>query len=135
MSKRYRKGIIGLILIAFIAFLVQDILLSRGPANLKGGFEEIAFVRNEQNKGGIVRIYAFGVTDTLGADYLGCGELLPHNDYGSVTTVYFFESGNLAPSLLQLEPPHFDTSKFRPIAVYTKGKDGVGRVKKSGDRR
>lgn len=135
MNRRHRKGVIGLILLAFIAFLIQDILRSRGPANLKGGFEEIAFVRNEQNKGGIVRIYAFRVTDTLGADYLGCGELLPHNDYGSATTAYFFESGTSAPSLIELEPPHFDTLKFRPIAVYTKGKDGVGRVKKSGDRR
>jgi|SRR5690606_20624537 hypothetical protein len=135
MNKRYRRGVIGLILIAFIALLAQDLLRHRGPTNLKGGFEEIAFVRNEQNKGGIVRIYAFRVTDTLGADYMGCGELLPHNDYGSVTTVYFFQSGTPAPSSLQLEPPHFDTLKFRPIAVYTKGKDGVGRVKKSGDRR
>lgn len=130
MVRRYRKLLIGLAVVAFITLLIQDLLRHRGPADLKGGFEEIAFVRNEQNKGGIVRIYAFRVTDTVGADYMGCGELLPHNDYGSITEAYFFESGASAPMSIQLEPPHFDTLQFRPVAVYTKGEDGVGRVKR-----
>ena len=129
MVRRYRKWLIGLVVVAFVAFVVWDLLSTRGPGDLVGGFEEIAFVRNEQNKGGIVRIYAFRVADTAGADYMGCGNLLPHNDYGSRTTVYFFESDRPAPTSLQLEPPHFDTVQFRPVAVYHKGDDGVGTVK------
>ena len=128
MVKRYRKLIIGLAAAVFGALLIQDFLQRRGPADVKGGFEEIAFARNEQNKGGIVRIYAFSVTDTLNADYLECGELLPHNDYGSMTTAYFFQAGKAAPQSLQLEPPHFDTTRFHPVAVYLKGKDGMGKV-------
>ncbi len=129
MVRRYRKLFIGLAIIVFITLLVRDLLCHRGPADLKGGFEEIAFARNEQNKGGIVRIYAFRVTDTVGADYMGCGELLPHNDYGSITKVYFFQSGASAPMAIQLEPPHFDTVQFRPVAIYVKDEGGMGKVK------
>lgn len=130
MVKRYRKLLIGIATVAFIALLVRDILRHPGPSDLNGGFEEIAFVRNEQNQGSIIRIYTFRVADTVGADYMGCGELLPHNEYGSMTKAYFFEPGAPAPMSIQLELPHFDTVKFRPVAVYYKGKDGVGRVKK-----
>ncbi len=128
MVKRYRTLLIGLVVAVFGALLVHDFLQRRGPADLKGGFEEIAFARNEQNKGGIVRIYAFSVADTTDADYLGCGELLPHNDYGSTTKAYFFQAGKAAPTSLQLEPPHFDTVRFHPVAVYLKSTDGVGNV-------
>src|SRR5690606_17504927 len=112
----------------FIAFVLKDLMSNRGPADLQGGFEEIAFVRNEQNKGGIVRIYAFHVSDTVGADYQGCGDLLPHNEYGSLTKVFYFHKGTPAPTSLRLESPHFDTLQFHPVAAYTKGEDGVGRV-------
>lgn len=128
MVKRYRKLLIILAVVVFGTLLVQDFLQRRGPADLRGGFEKIAFARNEQNKGGIVRIYAFRVADTTDADYQGCGELLPHNDYGSMTKAYFFAAGEAAPQSLRLEPPHFDTVQFRPTAVYLKGKDGIGRV-------
>ena len=89
-------------------------------------------LRNEQNKGGIIRIYAFTVSHPVEADYLGCGDLLPHNDYGSLTKAYFFESGAPAPTTLRLSPPHFDTTRFRPLAVYSKDKDGIGRVERVG---
>src|SRR5690606_9501015 len=130
MIRKYRKLVIGLVVVAFAALMVGDLFRHRGPADLKGGFREIAFARNEQNKGGIVRIYAFTVADTAGADYLGCGELLPHNEYGSTTKVYFFEAGKPVPQSLQLEPPHFDATQFHPVAVYLKSKDGVGNVTK-----
>ena len=128
MFKRYRALLLCLVMVVLGTLLVLDFLQRQGPADLKGGFEEIAFVRNEQNKGGIVRIYAFRVTDTAGADYLGCGELLPHNDYGSVTKAYFFQAGHATPQSLLLEPPHFDTTRFHPVAVYLKNKDGAGHV-------
>jgi len=129
MVRHYRKLLIGFAVVTFITLLIRDFLHHRGAADLKGGFEEIAFVRNEQNKGGIVRIYAFRVMDTVGADYMGCGELLPHNDYGSITEAYFFESDAPAPLSIQLDPPHFDTVQFHPVAVYTKGESGVGKLK------
>lgn len=130
MIRQRRNLLIGSAIIGFLALLSRDLLRQPGPSDMRGGFEEIAFVRNEQNKGGIIRIYAFSVADTTGADYMGCGELLPHNDYSSMTRAYFFEEGPSAALSLGLEPPHFDTVKFRPVAVYCKGEDGIGRVKK-----
>lgn len=133
MTKRRRNLLTGLAVIAFLALLARDLLRHPGPTDMQGGFEEIGFVRNEQNKGGIIRIYAFSVADTANADYLGCGELLPYNDYSSMTRAYFFEpdsSADLSVLSIRLEPPHFDTVKFRPVAVYYKGEDGVGKVKK-----
>lgn len=130
--KRHRNVWLGLAALALAALLVRDLLRHPGPADLKGEFKEIAFVRNEQNKGGIIRIYAFTVSHPVEADYLGCGDLLPHNDYGSLTKAYFFESGAPAPTTLRLSPPHFDTTRFRPLAVYSKDKDGIGRVERVG---
>lgn len=127
-KKRYRTLLLCLVVVVLGALLVQDFLQRQGPADLQGGFKEVAFVRNGQNKGGIVRVYAFSVADTAGADYLGCGELLPHNDYGSVTTAYFFPPGHAMPESLRLEPPHFDTTRFHPVAVYVKSEGGIGRV-------
>lgn len=127
--------LIGLAAIVLAALAVWDVLQSHGPADVEGGFEEVAFARNEQNKGGIVRIYAFSVTDTISADYFGCGERLPHNDYGSLTKAFFFVSDKPVPPTIELEPPHFDTLRFHPVAVYVKGKDGVGKVTTAGAAR
>ncbi len=128
MIRKYRKLLIALLVVVFAALVVRDLVQHRGPADLVGGFQEIAFARNEQNKGGIVRIYVFSVKDTTAADYEGCGALLPHNDYGSVTKAFFFAVDQFAPPSVQLDPPHFDTVQFHPVAVYVKGKDGVGAV-------
>lgn len=130
MVKRSRKWLIGLAVGVFCGLSVWEIFSNRGAGDLVGGFVEVAFVRNEQNKGGIIRIYAFSVSDTIDADYSGCGELLPHNQYGSVTTAYFFASRKPVPDLLRLEPPHFDTTLYKPVAVYYRGEDGVGAVLK-----
>lgn len=128
MRTSNRRIVYGVVISVIIILVVWDVLRNPGPEDLQGDFTEIAFVRNEQNKGGIVRIYAFYVGDTVGADYQGCGDLLPHNDYGSMTKVYFFKKGQPVPESLRLEPPHFDTLRYRPVALYTKGEDGVGRV-------
>lgn len=134
MVKRYRNWFFGLAVAVLCALSIWDILGNLAPGDLKGGFEEAAFVRNEQNKGGIIRIYAFRVTDTVGADYMGCGNLLPHNDYGSITMAYFFESDKPVPNILHLAPPHFDTIRYQPVAVYNKSEDGIGKVHKQGRR-
>lgn len=128
MKRRYRLSLLLLVLVLSGVFILRDILLQPGIHNVPGGFEERSFVRNEQNKGGIVRLYAFTVSDTAHADYLACGNLLPHNAYGSTTTAYFFEQGKPTPEKLKLDTPHFDASRFRAIAVYVKNEKGVATV-------
>lgn len=123
-----RSTVLALALVLGIALLLVDILTQPGLSDVAGGFEEVAFVRNEQNKGGIVRVYAFTVSDTATADYLACGNLLPHNDYGSTTVAYFFEKGKPAPEKLKLDSPHFDGSRYRPIARYSRNEDAAASV-------
>lgn len=126
MTKQNRKWIFAVIIVGIAALILQDSLNQPGPQDLPGGFQEVAFTRNEQNKGGIIRIYAFTVKDPSIANYQACGDLMPHNDYGSFTKVYFFLEGQPAPTTLALEPPHFDPQQYQPIAVYSKGEDGTG---------
>lgn len=128
MTKQNRKWVFTIIIVGIAALIIQDTLNQTGPKDLPGGFEEVAFTRNEQNKGGIIRIYAFTVEDPSIADYQDCGDLMPHNDYASLTKVYFFQKGQPAPTTLDLEPPHFDRQQYQPIAAYLKGEDGLGWV-------
>lgn len=128
MKKRTKKWLFAIPLIMIITFMFKDTFTQRGITDLAGGFKEVAFVRNEQNKGGIVRIYAFAVTDSTNADYLRCGDLLPHNEYGSTTKAYFFLSGTPFPTELKLDSPHFDTEQFHAIAYYARNEQGTATV-------
>ncbi len=128
MKKRtFRIVLIGIAL--FIGFMIlKDSFTQRGIKDLPGGFEEVAFVRNEQNKGGIIRIYAFSVEYPERADYHACGDLLPYNEYGSATIAYFFKKGEPMPKHLVIDSPHFEASAFSPIATYTKRSGGIATV-------
>lgn len=130
MNKNNRKWIVALLLIGFAALILQEMWSRPGMEDLPGSFREVAFVRNEQNKGGIVRIYAFTVSDTALADYAACGDRLPHNEYGSVTKAYFFYAGDRYPSQLNLATPHFDTTRYRPVALYIKDDGESGAVQR-----
>lgn len=125
MNPTYRKLLITAAIVLIGAFILKDMLFQPGIGELPGNFNEVAFVRNEQNKGGIIRIYAISVSDTTNAAYLACGDLMPHNEYGSKTTVYFFEKGKPTPDVLQLDTPHFDRLQYHPVAVYIKNEQGV----------
>ena len=129
MKTRSRLWLLIPPLVLIGVFILRDTLLQPSIRDVAGDFEEVAFVRNEQNKGGIVRIYAFTVSDTIHADYLACGNLLPHNEYGSVTMAYFFETGKPAPTKLLLDSPHFDTDRFHATALYVKNEKGVATVR------
>lgn len=114
--------------VVLIFLILQDSFTQAGIKDLPGGFEEIAFVRNEQNKGGIIRIYAFTVENTDIADFKACGELLPHNEYGSITKAYFFTKDSAVPVRLALTEPHFDYSQYPILATYVKNENGSSAV-------
>ena len=121
-SKRRWIGI-GILTVVIVGVLI-DMLRQPGIQDLPGSFEQRAFIRNEQNKGGIVRIYAISVTNPEIADYAACMEQLPHNEYGSITTAYFFEDNASIPTYLSLDTPAFDPMLFEPIAVFHKNEKG-----------
>ena len=128
MKKKNVKWLFSALLFVVIALMVKDSITQEGISDLSGGFKEVAFVRNEQNKGGIVRIYAFTVTDTSHADYLACGNLLPHNEYGSKTMAYFFPADAPFPTELRLDTPHFDSTTFNAVVRYVRDEQGIATV-------
>lgn len=100
-----------------LGLIFKDSFSQKNIEDLKGDFKEVAFVRNEQNKGGIIRIYAVTVGDIAHADFDGCAKLFPTNDYGSSTTIYFFDKNKPFPTSLSLESPNYDLSKYNAIRI------------------
>ena len=116
--KKYKKvWLLAIPLIAILGYAIWDSYSQPGIEDIPGDFKEVAFVRNEQNKGGIERIYAVSVGDIVHANYDACAELFPTNDFNSVTRIYFFDKNKPYPTTLSLEPPHYDTSKYEAINI------------------
>lgn len=113
-------GIGGLLVLAFI---LKDAFSQPDVTSLEGGFKEIAFERNEQNTGPVLRVYSVSIRDSAKADFELYGNYMPHNKYGT-TLVYFFLGEENAPQNLYLDEPYFDTLRYRPIARYEKNAMG-----------
>ena len=120
MKKNKKVWLLVIPVLVLLGFILKDTFNQKSIEDLPGGFNEVAFVRNEQNKGGIIRIYAVTVGDLLNADYTACLELLPVNDYGSTTTVYFFDRTAPYPTTLAIDAPHFDGTKYKAIQISKK---------------
>jgi len=119
-KKSKRIWLIAIPLILMLSYFIYDAYSQPSIEDLPGDFKEVAFVRNENNKGGIIRIYAVTVGDQMNAQYDQCADLFPVNDYGSTTKIYFFDKRNPFPTSLQLEDPHYDTSKYEAINILTR---------------
>jgi hypothetical protein len=111
----------------FAAIMVYQYLQLDNSSDLKGGFERVSYVRNENNQGGIYQYYAYTVKDSADAEYLKMVEMLPLSGKTGLTTVYFFDKKGLYPSELKLSSPHFDPI-FVPIKVFERDKVGVREV-------
>lgn len=87
------------------------------PTKLIGGFKEVAFYRNENNDGPVVRIYAVSVKNPDIAEYNDYGNAMPYTLHGN-TKVYFFDVSGEVPNNLVFHYPHFDTLKYKAIKLY-----------------
>lgn len=114
-KKKFWWIAIGLVII--LGYGIWEAYNQPSIEDLPGDFEEVAFVRNEQNKGGIMRVYAVAVGDMTNAKYDACADLFPTNDYGSVTKIYFFDKSKPYPTSLTLDPPHYDTDQYEAITI------------------
>jgi hypothetical protein len=119
-----KKVIIGLVAVAVIGLVFYNFSKIPSRNDIPGGFNEVAYVRNENNLGTILLYYAFTVKDPANADYEALGKTLPFNKSSGITTAFMFEEGKPAPSTLRLDPPHFDTTQYTPIAKYVIDKVG-----------
>ncbi|MFZ4263000.1 hypothetical protein ACFRAE_13210 [Sphingobacterium sp. HJSM2_6] len=116
-QKRKKLWWVLIPILGIIGYILYDSFSQPSIKDLQGGFEEVAFIRNEQNKGGIIRIYAVTVADPINAQYDECADLFPVNDYGSITKVYFFDKNKPFPKTLNLEEPHFDSNSYQAINI------------------
>lgn len=117
MKGKRKIWIIAVGLILLLGYGIWEAFNQPSIEDLKGDFEEVAFVRNEQNKGGIIRVYAVSVGDMANADYDACADLFPTNDYGSITKIYFFDKSKPYPTDLTIEPPHYDVDQYEALMI------------------
>lgn len=129
MAKRTYQ-ILVFILIVAVAVFAYELFYRSGDEQVPGGFERLAYVRNQNNMGGTLSYYAYAVSDTAHADYEGLASRLPHNKHYAVTTVFFFDRQGPVPAQLAVAPPHFDTLQFRPVATYVIHPSGNGELTK-----
>ncbi len=98
------------------------------PTKLTGGFKEVAFYRNENNDGPVVRIYAVSVQNPDIAEYKDYGNAMPYTLHGN-TKVYFFDESDEVPTKLVFNYPHFDTLKYKAIKLYERNGANLVNIK------
>ncbi len=109
--------IISAIIIVRIFWSVFNTL---GINDLDGNLKEIAFIRNEQNTGPIVRVYAVIIDEENWESMEQYGNYMPHNKYGT-TRIYFFLSNNPYRGKLQIEGENIEKSYQKEcIALFEK---------------
>ncbi|MCI0919980.1 hypothetical protein [Sphingobacterium rhinopitheci] len=117
MKKRKKVWFIAIPIILILGYLIYDGYSQPSLTSIPGQFEEVAFIRNEQNKGGIVRIYAVTVGNMTDAAYDVAADLFPINDYNSVTRIFFFDKNKPFPKELSLDPPYYDTTQYEAVHI------------------
>jgi hypothetical protein len=107
-------------------YILWTSLSQPGPQALPGNFKEVAFARNEQNTGPVVRAYAVTVNDSLWLEMSQYGEYMPYTKYGT-TTVYFFLNSRPAPATLFLSKEIME-EQFKPLCIGKYEKSTMGQV-------
>ncbi len=122
-----KKTVIVLGALVLCVVIVWTSVTEPGIKDLNGNFKEVAFARNEQNSGPVIRYYAVTVEGTLWEEMEQYGDYMPHTKYGT-TRVYFFESGKPYPSTISMyENPIPKSLGEFCVALYEK--DGMNQTK------
>jgi hypothetical protein len=121
-----KKFVILAVILVAASWMIWDAVKQPGVQDLKGNFKELVFVRNEQNTGPVVRLYAVSVNDTLWQQMEQYGRLMPHTKYG-LTRVYFFKAGTPAPQKLSLEGDNLP-EEYKNTCIGRYEKDAMGQI-------
>ncbi|WCT14064.1 hypothetical protein [Mucilaginibacter jinjuensis] len=121
-----KRAILWVVIIIALLLVLWNVFTQPGPADLKGNFKEVAFTRNEQNTGPVIRVYAVTVSDTLWKEMIDYGNFMPYNKYGN-TKVYFFLNRNPYPKQLTIGNINFD-SRFNNYCIGLYQKDVMSQV-------
>jgi len=123
--KNKRALLWGFVVIA-LALMLWNVLSQPGTADLKGNFKEAAFIRNDQNTGPVIRVYAVTLSDTLWKQMNDYGNFMPYNKYGN-TKVYFFLNTRPYPKKVTIGDVNFD-SQFNKYCIGLYQKDVMSQV-------
>lgn len=122
-----KKAILWVVIITALILVLWNVFTQPGPADLKGSFKEVAFIRNEQNTGPVIRAYAVTLSDTLWKEMIDYGNFMPYNKYGN-TRVYFFLNKGPYPKQVTIgNNNNFDT-KFNTYCIGLYQKDVMSQV-------
>ncbi len=123
--KRYKVYILLLFALIIIA-IIWNTLTEPGIKDLQSDFKEVAFIRNEQNTGPVVRIYAVSLKTENWEEIEQYGNYMPHTKYGT-TRIYFFQNNSDLPKELNFGEINIaERYKKYCIAIYEK--DGMSQT-------
>ncbi len=124
---RNKRAYIILAALVLIAVMIWNAVSEPGINDLPGNFKEVAFIRNEQNTGPVIRIYAVTVEGEHWEEMKQYGNYMPHTKYGT-TRIYYFQAGKQYPDTLSLGDKNIpEQLESNCIAMYEK--DGMSQVK------
>ncbi len=117
--KKYKVYIIILSVVIVIG-IIWNTITEPGIKDLKSDFKELAFIRNEQNTGPVIRIYAVSLKSENLEEMLQYGEYMPHTKYGTTRIYFFLNDGDLPKELNFGEINIADKYRKNCIAIYEK---------------
>jgi len=121
-----RNRFLLFLLFGMLIIIVWNFLNQPGVKDLKGDFKEISFIRNEQNDGPVIRVYAVTVSGEYWHEMQQYGDFMPHTKYGN-TKVYFFKDSDPLPIKLTLLEPQVP-QKFQSACLAVYEKNGMSEV-------
>lgn len=117
--KKYKSSLIGLSFLIILA-IIWSTVTEKGIKDLSSDFEELTFIRNEQNTGPVLRIYAVSLKKINWEEMKQYGNFMPHTKYGS-TKIYFFLNSTDLPQKLKFGEVNIDDRyKKHCVAIYEK---------------
>ncbi len=120
------KAYILLLSVLIILAIVWKTMTEPGIKDLKSNFKEVAFIRNEQNTGPVIRIYAVSLNSENWKEMEQYGNYMPHTKYGT-TRIYFFLNNSELPDELNFGEINIEEQyKKNCIALYEK--DGMSQI-------
>lgn len=122
---------VGLV-VGLVLYVILDESLSQpGLERFEGKYEEVGFVRNENNTGPVIRVMAIRALDSDPAWMQDFADAQPHTKYGR-TLVFFFSKDLSQTFQLSLQEPYIpqDVQPYL-IAEYEKTPMGEGRFSTS----
>ncbi len=123
--KKYKVYILLLSVLIIIA-IIWNAITEPGIKDLKSNFKEIAFIRNEQNTGPVIRIYAVSLNSEDWKEIEQYGNYMPHTKYGT-TRIYFFLNNTDLPEELSFGEINI-AEQYRKNCIAIYEKDGMSQT-------